>query len=247
MGFARDIGLTFGVTAEVSQAVAGIGLVTAAIGTLEAVTVDTGLKFADFGKRVHDIEQETGLTARTVSTLSAATDFLSNTSMPQVNKAIDIYLAKLSEAAHGQKQAAENFQRFGLDAKAGIQDPDKAVISLINHLAQIPNSAERMDAIKTLAGRGGAALADLAEQVRQMGGSFEGFQKQAEAWGVVLSEEDVRAAEQFRESTTIMGEKVEGIVFHVGRDVMPELGKAIDDIGFALGANLADWDRWGLP
>jgi hypothetical protein len=219
---------------------------TVAVAGVEYGVYKAASRFADFAKQVRDMEVETGLSARTVSTLYAAVDFLSNTSMPQVNKAIDIYLAKLGEAAHNNPAAAKTFERFGIDAKTAIQNPDQAVVSLINNLAKIPNSAERLDEVRQLAGRGGAALADLAEQVRKMGGSFEEFQKQAEEWGVVLSEEDVEAAERFKESMTIMGEKVEGIVYHIGRAAMPEIGKAIDDLNAALGTNILNWQSWEI-
>lgn len=243
--FASVMQSTSSLTASLTIAAGGIGATVAAVAALDAIAIKSVLSFTEYGRSIHDISAENGLAAQTVSTLSAATQFLSNVSLPQVNTAISLYLKNAAEAEHGTASAAKQFQRFGLDARAAILNPDQAARDLINHLAQIPNSAQRLDEAFKLAGRGGKALADVAEKVRELGGTFEGFQQQAREWGVILSEQDVEAADKFRNSMTILGEKVQGIIYDIGRGALPEVKKALEDITGKAGDNRKFWEQFG--
>lgn len=231
-GAAVAIGVT---GAAVVAAVGAFVLLTA--GVYKAVDA-----FVEYAGKIHDLGQENGLAAETLSTIDVYAR-LAGTGVEKASASIDIYLKNLAEAAHGNPQAAKTFERFGIDAKKSLGDTDKATRDLFDTLGKIPNSAERLDAAYKLAGKSGKVLALIADE---MSSSFADAQRRAEELGVVLSQDDVDAADRFSDAWETLKMKGEGAIYSIAREALPELTKAIDEISAALGSNLLDWQRWGL-
>jgi hypothetical protein len=227
---------------------AGLGAAVAPVAALVAALVGVGAlvakatqSFVEYGSHVKDVQEETGLAAETITTLDAGAQ-LAGKSFDDLLPGIDKYLAKLSEAAHGNEEAAKTFKRFGIDAKEAIKNPDEAVKILLDTLSKYPNAAERLNVANELAGKGGKALARVVEE---MGGDFRKFQEEARKWGIVLSEDDVRAADKFGDAVTIMGFKVKGILFEIARGALPELQKALDTLTGRVDDAGGGWRQFG--
>lgn len=222
-------------------AAAGVGVFVAGIGAASYAVAKSVSIFSDYAGKIHDIGQESGLTAGTLSTVDVYAR-LAGSSVEQAANAFTIYLRNASEAANGNEAMAKTFKRFGIDATEALKDPDRAVQDLLDALAKIPNAAERLDAANKLAGRSGKLLASIAAE---MGGSFAEAKRQAEEWGVVLSEDDVKAADRLGDSMEILKQKAAGAIYSIAREVMPELTKALGDVDSALSTDRSMWEKWG--
>ncbi len=232
---ATGMGVAFSV-----GAVAAGGLAAAVVG-LDVAAYKSISAFTDYAGRIHDIGQESGLSAATVSTLSIYSK-LAGKDIGQTANALEFYAKNVSEAAHGNTAMSKTFVRFGIDAKAALASPDQAARDLFDHLAKISNPFERLDAAQKLAGKSGKILANVAAEMQ---GSFAKAQAAATEWGVVLSEDDVRAADKFQDAMTIMGAKVQGIVYEIGRRALPEVQKALIDVNGALNNSPQAWAEFG--
>lgn len=222
-------------------AVAGVGALAVGAAAAGVAVVKTTLDFVEFASSIHDLGVETGLAAETLTTISAYGK-LAGVSVQQASNSLAIYLKNASQAAHGNEAMAKTFQRFGIDAKKAIQDPDQAARDLFDSLAKIPNSAERLDASFKLAGRSGRQLALIANE---MDGNFAKAQQAAREWGVILSEDDVRAADRFGDAMAVMGLKVQGILYSIGRGALPEIETALENLSGGIRASGASWEEFG--
>lgn len=222
-------------------AVVGVAALAAVAVAADVIAVKSAMNFAEYAGRIHDLSQESGLAAETVSTLGAYSK-LAGTDIRQVVTGFEAYGRNAAEAAHGNKALAAQFQRFGIDAKKALKDPDQAARDLFDHLAKIQNPFDRLDAAQKLASKSGKVLATVA---KEMDGSFENAMRTAKEWGVVLSEQDIRAADKFSDAMDIMGMKVQGILYDIGKGALPQVQKALDDISGRTNNQHQFWQNFG--
>ncbi|HEX7956668.1 MAG TPA: hypothetical protein VF508_06990 [Pyrinomonadaceae bacterium] len=228
-----------GVAAPLGVSLGALFAVVAAGGAVLAKSVKD---FEEYGSHIRDLQEETGGAAETLSTLDAGAT-LAGKSIDDLVPGIDVFMRKLAEAARDvDGPEAKMFQRFGINAKEAIKNPDEAIKLLLDTLGKYPNAAQRLEAANALAGKSGKALARVVEE---MGGDFRRFQEEARAWGVVLSEEDVRAADKFGDALTVMGFKARGVLFGIARGALPELQKALDDTAGDVQAGGRSWEGFG--
>jgi hypothetical protein len=225
-----------------------VGIAVAAFTVLATVAIGAGAAafkvsddFAKTGRQIAFTSEQTGLSIQNVSALRVGMTLLGK-DINSLSPSINLYLKNLSEAAHGNVQAAATFKRFGLDAKAGIQDPNKAIEDLIKRLGEIENPAERADAAFKLAGRGAKDLALIAAEAH---GSLKELQATADRLGVAFSENDVAASKEFEKSLALLKLQIEGVGYSIAREVLPTVGNAITKIGGYLQENQEAWKAWG--
>jgi hypothetical protein len=197
---------------------------------------------AEYGAHLKDISVETGISTETLSAFALGAK-LAGSSLDQAQRSLDIYLRNASEAAHGNEKLSATFQRFGLDAKAAIKNPDQALQDLLTRLAAIPNESERLDAAFKLAGRSGALLARIAGE---MGGNFDELKRKADELGISFSEGDAQRAKDFEVALTLLEERSKGLAYTFGKEVGPEITKTLDDWNAALGTSGDAWEKWSF-
>jgi hypothetical protein len=238
-GAAAGTGALAGASAGV---VVGVGLVAAAAIASGALVLKSAKDYSDYAGAIKDVAQESGLAAPTVSTVGAYAR-LAGTEVGRAASAVEVYFKNISSAAHGNREMSKTFERFGIDAKKALTDPDQAARDLFDHLAKIRNPAERLEVAFGLAGKSGKVLANIAQE---MGGSFADAERAAHEWGVVLSDEDVEAADKFGDGLEVLKMRAEGALYRIGKVAIPELQHDIESLSATFISNRGVVEGWGV-
>ena len=196
-----------------AAAVAGIGgaaiATTAAMGALLQRTMD-------FTGRVDDLRQITGLTNETIQSLQLGAQ-LAGQSFEAVSQTAVIFQRRLQEAQEGNKDLADTFRTLGINLQG---DVDTAFRQTLERLNGMSDGAQKTAVAIDLFGRSGAALLPV---INQVGGSFDGLVQRAKELGIVLSEQDIKAANDFQDSLDILTLKVEGLGRRIATSLLPRL------------------------
>ena len=196
-----------------AAAIAGIGgaavATTAAMGALMQRTMD-------FTGRVDDLRQITGLTNETIQSLQLGAQ-LAGQSFEAVSQTAVIFQRRLQEAQEGNKDLADTFRTLGIDLQG---DVDTAFRQTLERLNGMSDGAQKTAVAIDLFGRSGAALLPV---INQVGGSFDGLVQRAKELGIVLSEQDIKAANDFQDSIDILTLKIEGLGRRIATSLLPRL------------------------
>ncbi len=219
---------SIGLASALGIAAAAILAILALAGGVILVGFALGKSFSDAGSELHDMAEETGLTAEELSVLKLAADG-AGSSLDKVAGTFQKYLKNINEAAGGNKEAAHTFKQLGIDAVAGNKSSVNALEQLFKALSKIPPGAEQVNAAVKAAGKSGA---DLIPVINQAGGSFEAFKKKAEELGAVISTDAANKADEFGDTLGELSAVVTGLKNQIGAGLLPtliELSKSLLD------------------
>lgn len=233
-GFLGQFGLLGDAAAGMIPAVSGAGAAVLGFGGL-AVGAAAGMqqliaRTTEFTGTIDDLSQVTGLTNESIQSLRLAS-VLAGQSFESVASTAVIFQRRLQEAREGNEQLRETFNALGIDLESGV---DAAFRQTLENLNGMTNGAQKTAVAIDLFGRSGAALLPVMAQV---GGEFDALIRRANELGIVLTEEDIKASNDFQDSLDILGLKLEGIANRIGAAVIPRLQQLA--LAFAFGANAA--------
>jgi hypothetical protein len=172
---------------------------------------------SEAGSKIHDLSQQTGLSALTLSGVKLAADEASksiDTVVPAMGRLNKIALS----AVEGNKQAEASLKQFGLTGKQVQQDTDAAFGKIISRLHELVPTGEAAGAATKLFGRAGAELIPIVEQ---MNGDLDGAIQKAKDLGQAFDTEGARAADEFGDHLADLKKSVEGLTFAIGNQLIP--------------------------
>lgn len=229
-------GQSYGLSGErMAQLKSVAGLTAGAVGAVGTVAVGVGAALftmaknaSDAGSEIFDLKAKTGLGAESLSALKFAAD-QSGSSVQEAAQAFVIYQNKLTDAA------AKGKDLFGIDARKALADQEYALRALVGVLnGPLPAGYSRSSLAAELMGRSGS---NLIATFDTMGGSFDRFLEQARRMGVVLSEEDVRAADEFGDSLTVLETQLSAVGNKMALQFAPEITRAMKTAGEEVSRN----------
>lgn len=224
--------------AAVATGIAAIGAAAVGAGVaLFAIAKDA----ADFGSEIHDIAAKTGLGAETISTLAFAAK-QAGTDIASVSTSLTLFEKNIGKAAEGGKAATEVMKRLGIDPKAAINDLDGALAQVFKRISELKPGVEQTKAATDAFGRSGAALIPI---INDVGGDFEAFKQQAKALGVVLTDEDARAADEFGDTLDLLKSQAQGVGFQFAKQFMPDITRAMNEVSKFFISNQETVRGWG--
>jgi hypothetical protein len=210
---------TLSLGAAVTIATVGIGAIVAVAGAVIIGAYGIVKSFSDAGSSIHDLGEKTGLTAEELSVLKLAAD-QSGSSLDEAAGSFQKYLRSVNEANGGNKEAAATMKQLGIDVGKASKDSTSALEQLFTALHKIPPGAQQVDAAMKAAGKSGANLIPI---INQVGGDFAKFRAEAEKLGIVLTQSDVDAADKFGDTMTELGAVLGGIKNQVGAQLLPTI------------------------
>jgi hypothetical protein len=148
----------------------------------------------------------------------------------------------LADARDEHSKTAKVLTQFGIDAKTAYQDPDRALKQFIDRFNTLPPTTARNKAEMLLFKDRTGELLPILDQI---GGSFERFQDRAKQLGLVLSDEDTKAADAFGDKLTELGQVAGALSRQFGQQLLPEMTQFFDVIEGFLAQNQANFKRWG--
>jgi hypothetical protein len=224
--------------------VGGVVAVSAAMLAADAVAFKLSESYAQQGRQISLLSEQTGLSTENVSALHVGMALIGK-DFESLSSPLNIYLKNLAEVAHGNTALSATFKRFGIDAKdakEALKDPNKAIEGLIKLLGSIQSPADRADAAMKLAGRGARDLALLADSAN---GSLDELRKTAANLGVSFSEKDAADAREFTSELALLKLQVEGVGYSIARQVMPDIEAGLKSLSEYVKENRSSWTELG--
>ncbi len=192
--------------------IGGAGLATALVASVRSA--------ADFADEMGKVAQKVGVTTESISGLKFAAD-LSDVSF----ESLQIGLKKLSqnafEAADGNKALAADFKRLGIDVLASngaLKSSDTLLLELADKFATMQNGAEKTALAVKLLGKSGT---DLIPFLNSGAAGIKQLTDEAERFGVVVTQDNARAAEEFNDNLTRIEAAGRGLAIQFGNELIP--------------------------
>ncbi len=243
--FAQGLGLSAERSASLSAALPVVGSAIAGIG---AAAVGAGgalfglaKNFSDYGSAIFDVTQKTGLSAEAISTLKLAAD-QSGSSLEAISGSVTKFSKLIGSATEGSKSAAASLTRLGLDPKEAINDLDGSLEAVFKRIYDAKNPIVATKLATEAFGKSGA---DLIPVIKQMDGDFDAFKETAKKLGVVLTDEDAKAADDFGDSLTELQSVAASVARTFAKEFTPEITKSMGVVEQLLVDNKGKFAEWG--
>ncbi len=220
-------------TAIVAVGAAGI---TASVGLFNLAK-----SASDFGSKINDASEKTGLSAKSISALKFAAD-QSSSSLEQISTSVSKFSRLIGEAAQGNEEATATLIRFGIDPKKAVDDLDGSLSTVIKRIYELPPGVQQATAAQQAFGKSGS---DLIPVINATKGDFAAFTKEAEKLGVVLSQEDAKAADEFGDTLDTLKAQAAGVAFQFAKEFMPQIVRAMREVSRILIDNKDTLKTWG--
>lgn len=180
--------------------------------------------FADAGVEIYKAQQVTQLSAETLSAIAMQAR-RTGTSISEVGDSFKEFTKLIGDAANGSKDAVAKMARLGIDPVKAANNLDAAYRQVIARIVSLKNPVEQGNAAMDAFGETGYKLLPF---LKSFDGDLDKLMQTARELGVVMTEQDVKAAKEFDRSYKDLQETVRGLAMTFGRDYLPILKDVID-------------------
>lgn len=212
---------------SLNKGLIALGAAAAGLATVMAVGVKRSIDTADSYSK---LSQRLGIAIKDLGALSHMAN-LSGASIDSLAVGVQFLSRNLANALEDPTgAAAKSLKSLGIsatDAAGNLKEPLGVLGELSDKFAAMPDGAQKTALAMDLVGRGGAALIPLLN-----GGSeaFEDMRKEAEALGLVMSEETARDAELFNDNLDRITSGLTGVFNIIAAKVLPALASLTTDL-----------------
>ncbi len=195
---------------------------TAAMGAVAAALGASVLSFADAGSKLNDMSARTGVSAEALGALAYAAK-QSGTSIEEVEGSLKKMQRAIADASNGSKSAIENFAAIGLsiDQLAG-KSPEQQFALVSKAIASIEDPTKRVGAAMDVFGKSATSILPLITS------DVQGLMDRARKLGIVLSEEDVAAADALGDTLDTLRDTIGALIVKVGAALAGPVGQMAD-------------------
>ena len=195
--------------------------------------------FNEFGSQLDDMSQRTGISAEALSALGYAAK-LSGTDLETLEGGVRKMQRFLVEAAQGSKSAESTLSRLGLRlSDLGRLTPDQQFELLSDRISKIKDPAIRAATAMEIFGKTGTALLPMMQDGAK---GIEEFKQQARALGLVISNDDAKAAAAFGDTLDTLWGVLKVGVFAIGSALAPLL-QDLATSAIRVTKVISDWVR----
>lgn len=212
-------------------AMAAVAAATAAvIKGLGDMIADT----AEYGDEVDKMSQKLGLSTDAYQEWDYVLS-LAGTEMSSMSTGLKTLTNKLDDAKNGSASALAMFESLGLSLEdlQGMSRED-AFEAVIYGFQDMADSTERAALANDLFGKSGQELAPLFNQSRE---ETEAQIKAAREYGMVMSEDAVKASAEFQDSLTTMNRTMDGFKRNLVSGFLPSVSTAMDGFTEIMAGN----------
>lgn len=230
-GLGGAMGAMGGPAGIASAAIAAVGTAAlAAVVGIARLTVAT----AEFGSQLFDAQAKTGLTASQLSALKLAAD-TSGSSLDSITNSVAKFNVLLGQAAGGNEKAEAILKKYGITAT----DSGEALEQAFNAVYEATN--KNIASSELFKDKTGQSIA----VVEAMTGSLKKYEEVAKKLGVTLTEEDIRAADEFGDTLDILGKQAQAAGQQFALEFMPNVTSAMQAISGSMENNQSVAREWG--
>ena len=232
-GFLGQFGLIGDAAAGMIPAVSGAGAAVLGLGGL-AVGAAAGMqqlvaRTTEFTGKIDDLAQVTGLTNESIQSLRLAS-VLAGQSFESVASTAVIFQRQMQEAQRGNEELRQTFKALGVDLEGDVDTAFRRTLESLNGLS---DGSKKTSTAVELFGRSGALLLPVMDQVD---GKFNNLIQRARQLGIILTEQDIKAANDFQDQLDLLNLKLEGVALRLGARVIPAVEKLAITMVFGAGA-----------
>jgi hypothetical protein len=206
------------------SSIASIGTKFAAIGAAGVTTLFLASKrFANLGSELNDMSERTGVSAESLQELGYAAQ-QNGADMETLEAAIRKMSKTVVEASQGSTGASEALAQLGLTARDLANLTVEAQFKLIaDRLSKVRNDTLRAALALDVFGKSGTKLLPMIK-----GGiiGLREYAKEARNLGIVLSNEDIQAADAFGDKLDIVRKVLDVAIAKIGAALVPILTDA---------------------
>jgi len=206
------------------SAVGAVGAKMMKMGALALAPLLASAKaFASMGDKIGKMAKRTGLTVEALSALEFAAS-QSGTSIESLEKGLKRMQQTIFDAGRGLSTAVDGLAALGLTySNLAALAPEEQFKLIADRLDKVSHATDKAAIAAMVFGRAGTAMLPLI--AGGAAGIDELIQK-AEKYGLVISTDAARAAEEFTDAIDIAGRVVKMTAFEVGASLVPELMNA---------------------
>jgi hypothetical protein len=195
---------------------------------------------------VNALAAEMDRTAKLARELNVEVGFLSGLmetvgfsggSAEQLTMALRKLNTQIGMAASGAAEAKKVFKELGVEIERGgaIRSTDSVLLDVADKLRSIPDAAERARVAAKLFGEeAGPRLLGFLTQGRE---GLEALRKEAEFFGVVLTDKAAKAAEEYQNSLTRFKLAIKGVRIALVEDLLPVITKVFNILALVIAEN----------
>lgn len=238
---AKSLGLSTSTAGQlaIGLPIAGAAIVAVAGIALGAASAIWNLTKAasDYGSKIFDASQKTGLGAQSLSALRYAAE-TSGSSFEKITGSVAKFNVLLGEANTGNEKAQKTLEQFNITAR----DTEGALNQAIQRIAQMKTADEQAAAAKALfKDRAGDVLA----VIKSFDGDLPSLIAKLQKLGLVMSDEDARAADEFGDTLDTLSMQAQAIGHQFAFELMPYVTHAMESMSSAMGDNQSAARSWG--
>lgn len=208
---------------EAKVAGAAIGAAFSAVAVAAAYMVKASIDSMD---QMYKFAQQAGVNVEAFSSLSYAAD-LSGVSHEQLASAMTKLSKNMSDAVQGTGEAMKGFKALGIDVKnanGSLKSSDQVLTEIAGKLASYRDGTEKTALAVNLFGKAGAALIPM---LNAGAGGLGELREEAERFGVVISTDAAKAAEEFNDDLSRLKARVEGVSIAIAGGFITSLNSLI--------------------
>jgi hypothetical protein len=197
-------------TAAALAGVAG-GLVAVGAG-LTAATLQT----TDYAGALNDLADVSNLELETLQGLKAGAALVGE-SFESLTTSTVIFQKNIEAAKNGNQELAGTFKALGVDLTGSVDD---AFRQAIEQLSRMEDGSQKTAVSTELFGKQATSLLKI---MQEMDGQYSNLITKAGEFGVLLTTEEIKAADEFGKQLDILKIKAEGFAFAIGNKVIQSL------------------------
>lgn len=214
-----------------------------AIASATATAVNLGKKFVETAKQTSEMGDAIDKQSQKVGFSKKAWqewDYvlkLAGSDMSSASMGIKTMANQVEKAKAGNKEAVANFKALGISVKElKSMGREEIFAKLIEQLQKMPESTQRASLATKLLGRAGQ---DLTPIFNQSSASTKNLIDKANQLGIVMSDKDVKASANFKDSLTTLNATVTGLKNSFVAQFLPSLTSIADGLAMVFGGKSA--------
>lgn len=208
-------------------AVVAIAALAAGAGLVVKGLFELAKHAADFRGKMFDMAQQTGVAVETLSTLEIVATTTGG-SIDSIAQSLVIFQGKLDEAQDASSKTGVQFKLLGISTN----NTESALRDALEVLAKMPVGFEQTNEAAELFGRRGGK--QMLAILKEMDGDLDGTTAKLRTMGLVISEEDAKAADEFNDQLAILQFQFRSLL---GREVIPAALTALQTLSTFLKDN----------
>lgn len=224
LGSGLKTGITAGAKVAVG-AIAAVGTATvAATGAIAKMAKDT----ASTGDHIDKMSQKIGMSAEAYQKWDYIAQ-ISGTSIDGLRMGFKTLTNTIDSAKNGSDKAVAKFEKVGISID-DLKNKSREDIfeQTVKGLQNVSDESERAALANQLLGRAGMELGPLLNSTNQ---DIDKLMKTAEDYGMIMSDEAVKASAQFTDSLTTMSMTFGGLKNRMSAEFLPALTEVTDGLG----------------